>query len=199
MTEELEPLIMAADLSVYGVDDTDDALVDQLIAVVSSGIREAAGAPISKVTSTVDLYGKPSEFLALPGGPLREVVEVTDNGKAVTDYKIRDGRLWRKAGWGDIEDDIVVRYTHGWDPVPADVKKLAVNLVAAGINEATSDGGLASRRGLVSSQESIDDYSRQESYVRGEDEVVDLTEVPDRTRTWLRQRFGQQSYVTGSY
>ncbi|WP_258933203.1 hypothetical protein [Nesterenkonia pannonica] len=77
------------------------------------------------------------------------------------------------------------------------MKKLAVNLVAAGLNEATSEGGLASRRGLVSRQESIDDYSLQESFVRGEDEVVDLTEIPDRTRQWLRERFSSQAFVTG--
>lgn len=199
MAEELPPLVVAADLSAFNVDITETALVERLIDVVSTGIREAAGAPISKVTSTVELYGRSSAFLELPGGPVHNVAEVSRGGRSLTDFKVRDGRLWRKLGWGNIEDDIQVTFTHGWDPVPADVVKLAVNLIAAGLLEATSEDGLASRRGLVSRQESIDDYSRQESYVRGEDEVVDLTEIPDRTREWLQRRFSGQAFVTGGY
>lgn len=195
MTEEIPPLVVAADLSAFGVDVSDDALIDRLIDVVSAGIRDAAGVPISKVESTVELYGSSSAFLDLPGGPIHSVSTVLVNGVEADGYKLRDGALWRKAGWGQFEDDITVTYAHGWEPVPADVVKLAVNLVAAGVNEATSEGGLASRRGLVSRQESIDDYSKQESFVRGEDEVVDLTELPDRTRTWLRRRFSAQSHV----
>lgn len=196
----LPPLVTVADLEAFNVDINDVELAERMVEAVSSGIREAAsGAAISKVTSTVSLYGRASQFLDIPGGPLHEVVEVVREGQPLDDFKLRDGKLWRKAGWGNIEDDITVTFTHGWDPVPADIVKLAVNLTAAGINEATSDGGLASRRGLVSRQESIDDYSLQESYVRGEDEVVDLTELPDRTRAWLRERFGSQAFVTGTH
>ncbi|NDK31185.1 hypothetical protein [Nesterenkonia haasae] len=197
MPNEFPPLVTAADLEPYDIDTSNEALINSLIAAVSSGIREAAGVPISKVQSTVELYGRNSQFLEIPGGPLLSVDEVLSEGEPVTDYKIRDGRLWRKASWGTIEDDITVTFTHGWDPVPADVVKLGINLVAAGLNEATSEGGLASRRGLVSKQMSLDDYSEQESYVRGEDEVIDLTEIPDRTREWLRRRFSSQAFVTG--
>lgn len=196
--DELPPLVMAADLEAFNIDVSDEAMTDMVVAAVSSGIREAAGVPITLTTSTVELGGRNSTFLDLDVKPVRSVSEVLVNGEPVEDHKVRDGRLWRKAGWGNIEDDITVTVTHGYDKVPADVLKLAVNLIAAGLNEATSDDGLAARRGLVSRQESIDDYSRQESYVRGEDEVVDLTEIPDRTREWLRERFGSQAYVTES-
>lgn len=199
MPDTLPPLVTVADLQTFNVEIDDEALAEAIAESVSAGIRDAAGAPISMITSTAQLYGKTSAFLEIPGGPLREVVEVTRDGTPVTDYKVRDGKLWRKAGWGNIENDIAVTFTHGWEPIPADVVKLAVNLTAAGLNEAQSEEGLASRRGLVSRQESIDDYSLQESYVRGEDEVVDLTEIPDRTREWLRSRFGGQAFVTGSY
>lgn len=192
-------LATVVDLSDFNVEFPNEGMAERMLEAVSSGIRDAAGVPISKTTSTVTLYGRQEEFLPVPGGPLREVVEVISEGQPVTDFKVRDGRLWRRHGWGRIDDDISVTFTHGWDPVPADVVKLAVNLTAAGINEAVSEGGLASRRGLVSHQESIDDYSVQESYVRGEDEVVDLTEIPPRTRAWLRERFSSQAFVTGSY
>ena len=199
MPSEFPPLVTVADLQAYKVEIEDEGLAELTATAVSAGIRDAAGAPITKVTSTIKTYGNPSPFLDLPGGPLHSVEEVTRDGSTVEDFKLRDGKVWRKAGWGDIENDIEVTFTHGWDPVPADVVKLAVNLTAAGLNEAQSEEGLASRRGLVSRQESIDDYSLQESYVRGEDEVVDLTEIPDRTREWLRQRFSDQAFVTGSY
>ncbi|GAA1453465.1 hypothetical protein ACFP47_09250 [Nesterenkonia lacusekhoensis] len=195
----LPPLVTVADLVAFNVDVEDEELAKQVAKSVSAGIRAAAGVPISRTTSTVELYGVRTAFLPLPGGPVVSVEKVLVNAQPIEDFKIRDGMLWRRYGWGDIEDDVTVTFSHGWDPVPPDVVKLGVNLVAAGLNEATSEGGLASRRGLVSRQESIDDYSLQESYVRGEDEVIDLTEIPDRTREWLRNRFGNQAYVTGSY
>ncbi|WP_170228538.1 hypothetical protein [Nesterenkonia populi] len=198
MAESLPQLVTAADLHVFNIDTSSQKQMDAVIDAVSAGIRSAAGAPISAITSTVEFGGHAERFFELPGGPLLSVDEVRINDQPV-EYKLRNGMLYRRAGWGRIDDDVQVTWRHGWDPVPADVVKLATNLVAAGLNEAQSEEGLASRRGLVSRQESIDDYSLQESFVRGEDEVVDLTELPDRTRQWLRERFGRQAYVTGSY
>lgn len=199
MADVFPPLVTVADLESFGVEIEDSGLAEKVAEAVSAGIRDAAGTPITRATSTVELYGVQGEFLQLPAGPVLEVAEVTYNGDSLADWKLRNGMLWRRHGWGGIADDITVTFTHGWDPVPADVVKLAVNLTAAGLNEATSEEGMASRRGLVSRQQSIDDYSHQESYVRGEDEVVDLTEIPDRTREWLQARFSGQAFVTGSY
>ena len=47
------------------------------------------------------------------------------------------------------------------------------------------------------SSERVDDY--QISFTRGDDEVVDPTEIPPRTRQMLRDRFGGSAHVTGSY
>lgn len=193
------PLATAADLAKYNIDTSDTELVDELLDSVSAAIRDAAGVPITRETSEVTLPGVCNEFLQLPGGPVRSVASVLVDGTVVTDYKIRDGRLWRRRGWGNVSTDVEVTYTHGYDEVPADIVKLTCTLVAAGINEATSEDGPASRRGLASWSEGVDDYRVQETYTRGRDEVVDVTSIPERTREWLRARFGSLAAVTGGY
>lgn len=71
--------------------------------------------------------------------------------------------------------------------------KLVATFVAAGINEAAV--GVASNRNLAYT--SIDDW--REGYRQGDNEVVDLTEIPERTRRMLRERFSGSSDVTGSF
>jgi hypothetical protein len=182
----LAPLATSIDLSDLGVDITNTALVTKLLAAVSDAVRDAAGSLITRTTSTVIIPTVPSRRLILPARPVRSVTSVTLDGDDVTDYVLRGSALWRECPWqarGAIPGEVVVEFEHGYDTVPEDVVKLVCSFVAAGLAEATSDG---STRGV--SSETIDDY--QVSYTRGADEVVDLTELPDRTKAALRARFG---------
>lgn len=86
-----------------------------------------------------------TDWLPLPQHPVSDVAEVQINGQAVTDFVIRAGRrgtrLYRRVGWyspslpidiNTISLDPVtfvdVTHTHGYDPIPADVVAVAVNI-----------------------------------------------------------------------
>lgn len=185
------PLATVADLTALNVDITGkEVLADSLLASVSEAVREAAGVPITRESSTVSFGTEASRRIELPARPVVSVESVALDGVALTagvDYVLRDGHLWRLDGmWhqhGAVPSELTVAFTHGFAAVPADIVKLVCTFVAAGLNEA--EDGAASTRGV--SSERIDDY--QVSFTRGDDEVVDLTELPERTRRMLRARF----------
>ena len=190
-----EPLATVADLTALGIDTTNTALVGSLLASVSAAVRDAAGVLISRATSTITIEGTREQWLPLPGNPVLSVTGVELDGTTVTDHKLIGGRLWRPRGWQSTYAPSEVRLTlvHGYDPVPADIVKMVCTFVAAGIHEATE--GIGANRGK--SSERADDY--QISFTRGEDEVVDMTELPQRTKDALRARFSGAVAVTGTY
>lgn len=188
----MEPLATKGDLKILGVDDTNPDLLDFLLESVSAGVRAAAGTPITTVEVTILREGSWDQDILLPGSPIREVTEVLLDGESITDWKQRAGRLWRSQGWGDSRSDVTVTYTYGLDTVPQDIVKLVCTHVAAGVHEAAD--GIGKDRKLA--YMSIDDY--REGYRQGDNEIVDLTELTDRTKRWLRQRFAGSSFVTRS-
>lgn len=192
----MEPLATPDDVAKLGVDTSNAELVAFLLDSVSTAVRDAAGGPITTTTATVTYPGTMEQYLPLVGSPIRSVSLVVLDGRTLPDddYKLRDGRLWRAQGWIGQHKDVDVTYTFGLDDVPADIVKLVATFVAAGINEAAQ--GVGERRGL--SYARIDDF--QEGYLQGDAEVVDLTEIPQRTKDALRKRFSAGgAYVTGSY
>lgn len=192
----LDPLATAADLTALGVDTTDGVRVASLLASVSAAVRDAAGCTITSVTATVGgLQGSREQWFDIPGWAIRSVDEVLLNGVEVTDYRFIGGKLWRQSGWqpGRAPSEVEITYTQGLDNAPADIVKLVCTLVAAGLHEASE--GMGETRGLTSTR--VDDYA--ESYARGEDEVVDLTELPERTKESLAKRFGGGVAVIGTY
>lgn len=189
----LAPLATVADLSARGIDVSNHALIDALLNAASEAIRDAAGSPISEVTSTVVLDGVQGFRLALPSSPVTSVTAVSVDGEAVTDYTVHGGILRRSAGWGPgcygtAPDPVEVTYTHGYAEVPADIVNLVCMFVAAGLAEA-ADGA---RAGITN--EKIDDYSV--GYAQGSEAVASAMEIPERTRRMLRARFGGGVYVT---
>lgn len=192
----MEPLATPEDVARFGVDTSNVDLTSSLLDSVSSAVRDAAGGPITKTTVTVTLPGTQEQFLPLLGSPIRSVDRVVVGGSEIplTHVKLRDGKLWHAQGWRGQHVDVEVTYTFGFDETPKDIVKLVATLVAAGINEAAQ--GVGERRGL--SYVRIDDY--QEGYTQGDSEVLDLTEIPQRTKDALRARFSAGSaYVTGAY
>lgn len=191
----LEPLATAADLEArsIGTEDLEPETVTALLASASSAVRDAAGGPIGALTTTVTVPGGRHEWLDFPM-VITAVSSITIDGTPVTGWKLRGGRLWRSAGWHPGHgNDYTIAGTFGPAEVDADIIDLVCSLFAAA--KAALEDGYDPGRGL--SAVSIDDY--RESYTRGDDEVINPMDLPDRTKTWLRQRFGGGTYVIGTH
>ncbi|WP_319061426.1 hypothetical protein [Streptomyces europaeiscabiei] len=110
--------------------------------VASTLIRDAAGSPISEITSTVKLEGSGGR-LRLPGWPVTAVSAVEIDGEAVTDWKLRSGALTRSCGFPD-GSEVEVTYTHGLPEVPSDIVDLVCRLAGQQL-VALRNGETASR------------------------------------------------------
>ena len=193
----LEPLATEADLLGYGVDTANETLVGMLLASASSAVRDAAGVPISRTTSVIKMGSEPGQGLKLPGGPVLDVTSVSIDGEPVTDWKLVDGHLWRACGWQPrygLPRLSEVEFEHGYDPVPADVVHLVCLLVSSAAS--SIEDGFQSKGNLA--YESIDDY--RIGYQQGADSSTSVMELPERTRRWLRDRFGDGGvHVVGAF
>lgn len=193
----LEPLATTADLAARGITITAPLDANKLLAAASAAVRDAAGAAISSVTSTVTLTGTRERYLPLPAGPVTDVAEVSANNHAITDFVVIDGQLYREFGWQFfLSNDqwqftrapslITVTFTHGLAQVPDDI----IDLVCSMVGQRVKTGYNVDPR-LVSA--SIDDYREQYSV------DVQVGQLPESTREWLRQRFTTNAYITGTH
>lgn len=184
----MDPLATLVDLSNREIDVSNPNLANTMLAVASASVRGAAGAPISRETSTVTYTGWWHEkYLRLAALPVVSVGTVTVAGTAVTDWRLTDSaRLWRSGGWGvDCGPaDVVVVQTGGLLVVPEDIVNLVCSYAAAGIAAAAE--GFASHAGVVT--ERIDDYSV--TFAQGAEAVASVMELPEGTRRWLSSQFG---------
>lgn len=194
----LAPLATVADLEARGVTVTVDEqpIVTTFLAVASSTLRDAAGAPISETVSTITLEGSPGTWLHLPGKPVTVVSAVLMDGLAISDYSLRSGSLWRSCGWqtGYEPTQVTVTYTHGLPNVPADIVDLTCRLAAKALVSFRSspDGtGIADKQ-LI--QERIGDYSATYTYAPAFSEM----EIPAYLRSRLAARFGNGATVVKS-
>lgn len=186
----LAPLATEADLTAYGLDISDTALVAQLLNAASDSIREAAGVPIIETISTIKLPSPVGRKISLPP-PVKSVAQVLVNGAPVTDWRLVGNDVWRECQWtrpGGIPDEITVTATFGLAEVPADIVDLVCNMVGAGLTHAAA--GNESRAGVVSRREMIDDYDTSVTYAAGDDALTSPMELPEATRQRLRARFG---------
>lgn len=190
----LTPLASQMDLLDRGIDATGDG-VEALLEAASAAVIEAAGAPIGEVQMEVALSGTSEQWLPIPLQPVRSITSVKIDGVAVADYKLIDGRLWRRLGWQSGCDpvEVTIAATFGYGTVPADIVDLVCSMVAGGV-EAMEDG-YDPGRGVTNVR--IDDYS--ESRTSGDDEVLSPTDLPQATRDWLRARFSGSAHVIGTY
>jgi hypothetical protein len=189
----LAPLATVTDLDNRGIDITDTALVQSLLASASAAVRDAAGVAISEVTATITLPTPVGRRLHLPS-PVRTITAVLLDGGAITDWKLRGDSLWRSS-WqhqGDIPGEVTVTFTFGLPDVPEDIVDLVCNIVGAGVAHAAE--GYEAKTGKT--QERIDDYSV--GYTQGDEAVVSPMELPDRTRRMLARRFGGGAAMVGT-
>lgn len=190
----LPPLATAADLTMLGIAIPPGISATALLDGVSAAIRDAAGCPITLTTSVVTIGAGRGQWLDLPSQPVASVDSLAMDGVPVTDWKLVDGRLWRECGWqhGSTPVNITVSFTHGYVVVPQDIVNLACMLAAPALQAAAD--GFSTPRGIESV--AIDDY--RETRTTGTSEIVDPTEIPERTRTALRARFSASAAVVGA-
>lgn len=187
----LNPLATVADLDARGIDTSDTTLADTLLESASAAVREAAGVPITETTATIKLATPHGRRLTLPP-PVRTVASVTVDGDTVDDWALVGHSLWWSRGWqapGEIPGVVTVTLTFGLSEVPADIVDLVCNLVGAGVRH-SEEGYAARKTGLAGWAEAVDDYRRSEQYAQNADQTSTPMELPERTRRWLRKRFG---------
>lgn len=190
----LDPLATTADLDARTITWTDQVLADTYLNVASTAIRDAAGCPISSVTSTVDLWAEDcSTDLRLPGGPVTAVTSVVLDGRTLTqgtDYVLRQGALYRPSGWlsrRTLPGPATVTWTHGLTPVPADIVDLVCRMTTTALGlAALSDDGQGLAVGQQVQNERLGDYSITFFQDPGDTEMVLSEQLRDR----LRARFG---------
>ena len=185
----LDPLATATDLQTRGADVTDSGRIDMALSAASDAVRDAAGCPISEVSATVSIPAPApcEQWLDLPG-MVTDVESVTVDGEAVTTYVRQGSSLWLSGGWRSTWEpvNVEVTFTSGHVDVPADIVALVCDLAHASLlQDAPTPAGVTSI--------AIDDY--RESYATGADAQVSVFEIPERTRAWLRQRFGATAFV----
>ncbi|MER6603916.1 hypothetical protein [Streptomyces parvus] len=185
----LEPLATVADLVALGltVEDPELPVAERYLDVASAAVREAAGCPISQMTSTVTVEGQSSQWLTLPGVPITAVASVSVDGTVRTDWRLRSGRLWRAAAWTTCEpSEVEVTYTHGLPEVPADIIDLVGRLVAGALASYRADDSGASMGTQIVTSERIGDYA----VTYGGDGLATDMELPAYLRERLAARFG---------
>lgn len=184
----LANLAATSDLTARGVDTSATALVDTMLAVASSLVREAAGSPIAETETTFSVGALDrSQWFGLSEcvRPVTAIDTVEVDGVAVTDYKLINGNLWQPSYWSDGYEpsELVITATVGLPVVPAYITQLVCDLAILGINTATV--GAHDPSVIV---EAIDDYSV--TFSSGAQAVASAMTVPALTRLGLRAKFG---------
>ncbi|CAL9612757.1 hypothetical protein ACWDTQ_04125 [Streptomyces cellulosae] len=178
-------LATIADMTARGitVDASEEAIVNQALAVASAAVRQAAGSNITTTTATVTLEGSVCPWLRLPGAPVTDVASVTVDGQPADDWRLVSGALWRAGGWSRGRPSAVtVTYSYGLPTAPADVVDLVCRMAARAL--ADYRAGDPAARTVAS--ERIGDYS----VTYADADASSPFDLPDRVRARLAARFG---------
>lgn len=109
---------------------------EELLDAATANITDYCEWPIARTVVTGEVYDGPGgRVLTLLTMGLASVEEVRVDGEAVTDFRMspRYAQLQRIDGmWPEGFGRIEVGYTAGFDPVPASLVKLCVQLAARG-------------------------------------------------------------------
>lgn len=129
-----DPLADVADLAALTGRDLTDPVLSLALSRASARFRSAVRSTVTRVDDDeVTLEGDGSRSLLLPDVPVLSVTSVTAGGETVPGYRwFRDGRLRRLPGWPGWPDDrVTVVYSHGHDPVPADIVEVVLHAAQA--------------------------------------------------------------------
>lgn len=146
----------------------DEAQASFLLAIASATIRSETRQTLSFVAADeLELRGTFGREFWLPEWPVVRVASIALNGESMpaTGYRCsRDGRVtfdrwtWStvvnapsiatSGSWGGDERFLTVVYDHGYDPVPADIKGICIDLARRGI--VAPDAGIIRQESLGS-------------------------------------------------
>lgn len=144
------------DLAVYlgrELDDlTENRQAEQALDLVSAAVRAWCRRDFTQTTSTRRLPGVWGPTLDLPDGPVTAVTAVVLDDTTITDWTwndrsqlIRHGYLTatdpdrggaaggHRGSWGGPQATVTVTYTHGYDPIPDDVRAAVLTATARSI------------------------------------------------------------------
>lgn len=185
------PLADAADLAARNIAVPDGFDAGELLLSASDAIRDAAGCPITRTTSVVDLGGSGDRYLDLPGVPIVSVASVTLNAVALTDWTLRDGALHRWLRWR-ADDTFEITYTHGLLTIPRDIVDLTCALAAMAL---TAAGGGYGSFGITQAQHLGN--AGESFFVPAGGSLISPMAMPERVRERLRARFGTSAVMVG--
>lgn len=188
----LEPLATAADLAArlkIAVPDDDLVLAQMETHLVdaSGELRSAIGQPITRMTSTAELWPERAGFYDIPAWPIVEIAEVKLEGEAAAWKRVGPNRISVPRACGPVE----VTFTHGWEPIPEDIVKWTCVLAASSLAAAEQTESLGLVAGISQRSEKIDDYqlSWQTPEAGGGDSASGMT-LPIRIAEKLRAQYG---------
>jgi hypothetical protein len=131
-------------------DPTDEAALLALEAA-SSEIERYCNRTFTLTTETISLLGKGTNRLTLPNPPVSTVTSVTEvDGEdetllETTDYVLDGSTLvrtrWPFYSWLVYEVD----YTHGFDPIPADVQMACIRMASSLLETSTNTDAAVSK------------------------------------------------------
>lgn len=89
----------------------------------------------------IDLYPGWEAVIELPQRPVVAVTEITFGETVVTDWRTARGLLYRTVGtWGGFTGPLHVVYSHGWRPIPDDVRLVCIEATARAYTMSGPDG-----------------------------------------------------------
>jgi hypothetical protein len=143
----------ASELASYLQKDLDTASAELVLTIASATFARAAERAFTPTTTTYTDTVDGSDTVVLPYQKVTAVSAVRINGATITGWTLRNGVLYRTAGFGYRyafpPDQIDVDLTHGETTAPDDVKGAVLETAAQAYEVPV--GALAS--------ESIDDYA----------------------------------------
>lgn len=138
----MAPLAAPTDLNTYLGQAVPTAQATMAVDLASAVVRSYAGWRIDQAAETLRAGGTTGQELLLPTLRLLSVTSVTVDGVAVAamEYGFTEaGVLIRRAGWSASR--IEVACTHGYSPVPDDVRAVVLSAAARAV---TNPEGLRS-------------------------------------------------------
>lgn len=140
VTGELEPLAAIEDLEAAlgrPIGDEERPKAELMLEAASAALRRMTGQTLSLAESTERHDGWRSRLLQLDEIPVVDVESVEVEGREVDPalYRIdyRAGLLW-SWGWWAGRQGIEVRYSHGFDPLPADLLLVLFGMVGRALS-----------------------------------------------------------------
>lgn len=122
----IPPLLTPEQYSDYLADPSDTR-----IDAVASYVRARCGWHIAPAATVAEVFdGNGLSVLSLPTGHLTAVTAVVENGVDITDRVQWSslGLLRQDRRWTDRWRAVEVTFTHGYDPVPADLMSLVADV-----------------------------------------------------------------------